>query len=92
MEGGTFTITNTGSRGSLFDTPNLNYPQTAILGTGAVVERVVPLPSEDVRIGHQILCLPGPDPRPPDRRRSRRRPLPLTNQDTHRNRRGRRNL
>lgn len=51
MEGGTFTITNTGSRGSLFDTPILNYPQTAILGTGAVVERVVPLPSEDVRIG-----------------------------------------
>lgn len=51
MEGGTFTITNTGSRGSLFDTPNLKYPQTAILGTGAVVERVVPLPSEDVRIG-----------------------------------------
>ncbi|MCO4252150.1 dihydrolipoamide acetyltransferase family protein [Pseudarthrobacter raffinosi] len=51
MEGGTFTITNTGSRGSLFDTPILNYPQTAILGTGAVVERVVPLPSEEVRIG-----------------------------------------
>lgn len=51
LKGGTFTITNTGSRGSLFDTPILNYPQTAILGTGTVVERVVPIPSEDVRIG-----------------------------------------
>lgn len=40
--GGTFTITNTGSRGALFDTPILNLPQSGILGTGAVVERVVP--------------------------------------------------
>ncbi|OBF13729.1 2-oxo acid dehydrogenase subunit E2 [Mycobacterium sp. ACS4331] len=39
MSGGTFTITNTGSRGSLFDTPIVNSPQSAILGTGAVVER-----------------------------------------------------
>jgi 2-oxoglutarate dehydrogenase E2 component (dihydrolipoamide succinyltransferase) len=42
LTGGTFTITNTGSRGALFDTPILNQPQSAILGTGAVVERVVP--------------------------------------------------
>jgi len=42
LTGGTFTITNTGSRGALFDTPILNRPQSAILGTGAVVERVVP--------------------------------------------------
>lgn len=39
MSGGTFTLTNTGSRGALFDTPIVNYPQSAILGTGAVVER-----------------------------------------------------
>lgn len=39
MVGGTFTLTNTGSRGALFDTPIVNYPQSAILGTGAVVER-----------------------------------------------------
>ena len=39
LNGGTFTITNTGSRGALFDTPILNAPQVAILGTGAVVER-----------------------------------------------------
>ncbi|BBX65167.1 dihydrolipoamide acetyltransferase component of pyruvate dehydrogenase complex [Mycobacterium saskatchewanense] len=42
LSGGTFTITNTGSRGALFDTPIINAPQSAILGTGAVVERVVP--------------------------------------------------
>jgi 2-oxoglutarate dehydrogenase E2 component (dihydrolipoamide succinyltransferase) len=43
LTGGTFTITNTGSRGALFDTPIINQPQTGILGTGAVVERLVPL-------------------------------------------------
>ncbi|MGW8815886.1 2-oxo acid dehydrogenase subunit E2 [Gordonia terrae] len=42
LGGGTFTLTNTGSRGALFDTPIINQPQTGILGTGAVVERVVP--------------------------------------------------
>lgn len=42
LSGGTFTITNTGSRGALFDTPIINQPQSAILGVGAVVERVVP--------------------------------------------------
>jgi len=42
LTGGTFTITNTGSRGALFDTPILNQPQTGILGIGAVVERLVP--------------------------------------------------
>lgn len=36
LAGGTFTITNTGSRGALFDTPILNSPQTAILSVGAV--------------------------------------------------------
>ncbi len=41
LSGGTFTITNTGSRGALFDTPILNQPQVAILGTGAVVKRPV---------------------------------------------------
>ena len=42
LTGGSFTLTNTGSRGALFDTPILNMPQSGILGTGAVVERVVP--------------------------------------------------
>ncbi|HET8993021.1 MAG TPA: 2-oxo acid dehydrogenase subunit E2 [Rhodococcus sp. (in: high G+C Gram-positive bacteria)] len=42
LSGGTFTITNTGSRGALFDTPIINQPQSAILGIGTVVERLVP--------------------------------------------------
>jgi 2-oxoglutarate dehydrogenase E2 component (dihydrolipoamide succinyltransferase) len=37
LSGGTFTLTNTGSRGALFDTPIINQPQVAILGTRAVV-------------------------------------------------------
>jgi len=41
LSGGTFTLTNTGSRGALFDTPIINQPQAAILGTGAVVKRPV---------------------------------------------------
>nr|MBA3621886.1 2-oxo acid dehydrogenase subunit E2 [Euzebyales bacterium] len=39
IEGGTFTVTNTGSVGVLIDTPILNYPEVAILGTGAVRKR-----------------------------------------------------
>jgi 2-oxoglutarate dehydrogenase E2 component (dihydrolipoamide succinyltransferase) len=39
LAGGTFTLTNTGSRGALFDTPIINQPQVGILGTGAVVKR-----------------------------------------------------
>ncbi len=41
LSGGTFTLTNTGSRGALFDTPIINQPQVGILGTGAVVKRAV---------------------------------------------------
>ncbi len=41
LSGGTFTITNTGSRGALFDTPIINQPQVAILGLGAIVRRPV---------------------------------------------------
>ncbi|WP_307630983.1 2-oxo acid dehydrogenase subunit E2 [Nocardia vaccinii] len=47
LSGGTFTITNTGSRGALFDTPIINQPQSAILGVGTVVERVVPIRFDD---------------------------------------------
>ncbi|WP_020541570.1 2-oxoglutarate dehydrogenase, E2 component, dihydrolipoamide succinyltransferase [Nonomuraea coxensis] len=43
LTGGTFTLTNTGSRGALFDTPILNQPQVGMLGTGAVVKRPVVL-------------------------------------------------
>jgi 2-oxoglutarate dehydrogenase E2 component (dihydrolipoamide succinyltransferase) len=41
LGGGTFTLTNTGSRGALFDTPIINQPNVGILGTGAVVKRPV---------------------------------------------------
>ena len=41
LSGGTFTVTNTGSRGALFDTPIVNIPQVAILGTGAIVKRPI---------------------------------------------------
>ncbi len=47
MSGGTFTISNTGSRGALFDTPIILQPQVGILGTGAVVKRPVVLSGED---------------------------------------------
>ena len=39
LSGGTFTLTNTGSRGALFDTPVVFLPQSAILGTGIVTKR-----------------------------------------------------
>ncbi|MCC7127654.1 MAG: 2-oxo acid dehydrogenase subunit E2 [Microbacteriaceae bacterium] len=41
LAGGTFTVTNTGSRGALFDTPVVFLPQSAILGTGVVTKRPV---------------------------------------------------
>lgn len=47
LAGGTFTLTNTGSRGALFDTPIVFLPQTAILGTGAVVKRPVVVSGPD---------------------------------------------
>jgi 2-oxoglutarate dehydrogenase E2 component (dihydrolipoamide succinyltransferase) len=47
LSGGTFTLTNTGSRGALFDTPIINQPQVAILGTGAVVKRPVVVTGSD---------------------------------------------
>ena len=52
LSGGTFTLTNTGSRGALFDTPIINQPQVAILGTGIVVKR--PVVVEDAALGEVI--------------------------------------
>ena len=52
LAGGTFTLTNTGSRGALFDTPIINQPQVAILGTGAVVKRAVVI--DDPNLGETI--------------------------------------
>jgi pyruvate dehydrogenase E2 component (dihydrolipoamide acetyltransferase) len=47
LSGGTFTLTNTGSRGALFDTPILNQPQVGILGTGSVVKRPMVVPDSE---------------------------------------------
>ena len=47
LGGGTFTITNTGSRGALFDTPIINQPQVGILGVGSVVKRPMVVKGED---------------------------------------------
>ena len=52
LSGGTFTLTNTGSRGALFDTPIINQPQVGILGTGTVVKRAVVV--EDHTLGEVI--------------------------------------
>ena len=47
LGGGTFTITNTGSRGALFDTPIINQPQVAILGIGSIVKRPMVMKGTD---------------------------------------------
>jgi len=62
LAGGTFTITNTGSRGSLFDTPILNSPEVGILATPAIEKRPVVITDEDgtdrIAIRHRTyLCL-----------------------------------
>ena len=54
LSGGTFTITNTGSRGALFDTPIVNQPQVAILGTGAIVKRPVVVPDTT---GQEVIAI-----------------------------------
>lgn len=54
LSGGTFTLTNTGSRGALFDTPIINQPQVAILATGAVVKRPVVMAG---RQGEDVLAI-----------------------------------
>lgn len=52
LTGGTFTVTNYGSAGTLFDTPIINQPQAAILGTGALVKR--PVVVADANLGDII--------------------------------------
>ena len=52
LAGGTFTLTNTGSRGALFDTPIINLPQVGILGFGGVVKRAVVV--DDPALGEVI--------------------------------------
>jgi 2-oxoglutarate dehydrogenase E2 component (dihydrolipoamide succinyltransferase) len=58
LSGGTFTLTNTGSRGALFDTPVVFLPQSAILGTGIVTKRPVvvtdALGQDSIAIRHMV--------------------------------------
>jgi pyruvate dehydrogenase E2 component (dihydrolipoamide acetyltransferase) len=58
LSGGTFTITNIGSQGALFDTPILVPPQAAMLGTGAIVKRprVVVDDTGNESIGVRSIC------------------------------------
>ena len=46
LSGATFTVTNTGSGGALFDTPVVNMPETAIMGVGTIVKRPVVVKDE----------------------------------------------
>ena len=55
LAGGTFTLTNTGSRGALFDTPIINQPQVGILGTGTVVRR--PVVVSDPALGGEVIAV-----------------------------------
>ena len=62
LSGGTFSITNIGSVGALFDTPIINQPQVAILGTGAIVKRPMVITdaegNDSIAIRHMMyLCL-----------------------------------
>ncbi|KWR71391.1 dihydrolipoamide acetyltransferase [Arthrobacter sp. W1] len=62
LSGGTFSITNIGSVGALFDTPIINQPQVAILGTGAIVKRPMVVTdaegNDSIAIRHMMyLCL-----------------------------------
>ncbi len=54
LSGGTFTITNTGSVGALFDTPIFVPPQSAILGTGAIVRRPMVIKDGD---GNEVIAI-----------------------------------
>ena len=52
LQGGTFTVTNIGSLGSLMGTPIINQPQVGILATGAIKKR--PVVVEDPILGDVI--------------------------------------
>jgi 2-oxoglutarate dehydrogenase E2 component (dihydrolipoamide succinyltransferase) len=57
VQGGTFSITNFGSFGSLFGTPIINQPQVAILGVGAVEK--TPVVTDDDAIAIRSIALIG---------------------------------
>jgi pyruvate dehydrogenase E2 component (dihydrolipoamide acetyltransferase) len=52
IQGGTFTISNTGAKGGFYGTPIINYPQAAILGIHSIKEKPVILPNREIGIGN----------------------------------------
>ena len=54
LAGGTFTVTNTGSRGALFDTPVVFLPQVAILGTGIVQKKPVVIGDDAIAVRQMV--------------------------------------
>ncbi|SHJ02149.1 2-oxoglutarate dehydrogenase E2 component, partial [Actinomyces denticolens] len=54
LSGSTFTITNTGSGGALFDTPIINQPEVAILGLGAIVKQPRVIKDAD---GNEVIAI-----------------------------------
>lgn len=52
IQGGTFTISNTGAKGGFYGTPIINYPQVAILGIHSIKEKPVILPNRELGIGN----------------------------------------
>ena len=54
LSGSTFTITNIGSFGALFDTPIINQPNVAILGTGSIVKRPMVIQDAD---GNDVIAI-----------------------------------
>ena len=54
MQGGTFTITNPGGYGTFHGTPVINQPQSAILGTYALVKRPWVIQDE---LGHDVIAI-----------------------------------
>ncbi|WP_096188495.1 dihydrolipoamide acetyltransferase family protein [Evansella halocellulosilytica] len=58
MQGGTFTINNTGSFGSIQSTPIINHPQAAILSVESIVKRPVVLENDAIAVRHMVnLCM-----------------------------------
>ncbi|MCD8501278.1 MAG: 2-oxo acid dehydrogenase subunit E2 [Bacillaceae bacterium] len=58
MQGGTFTVNNTGSFGSFLSAPIINYPQAAILSIESIVKRPIVLENDAIAIRHMVnLCL-----------------------------------
>ena len=91
LAGGTFTLTNTGSRGALFDTPIVFLPQSAILGTGIVTKRSGRRQRRRRRRDRDpVDGVPRAQLRPPHRGRRRRGALPRRGQGASRGRRLRR--